>query len=343
MTDKSNKIVMNGFHKRKRRYVTVTCFLAIFVLILCTIVLLYGNTIYSLSTIWRVLKGENIKGATFAVKSLRLPRMLAGLLCGFAFGMAGSTFQTMLRNPLASPDIIGVTSGSSAAAIFALIILGLSGPSVSIAAVLGGTLTAFFIYLLSKGGKYNGGRLILIGLGVQAMLTALINYFMLKAPQHDVPTAFRWLSGSLNGISLSDIPMLAVVLLIFTPVIVMLGRHLQILELGEDSATTLGVHADRTRLLLILSSVVCIAFATAVAGPIAFVSFLSGPIAKTLVGAGMQDELPSGLIGTCLVLLADLIGQFAFTTRFPVGVITGILGAPYLIFLLIRMNKRGGM
>lgn len=334
---------MDGFQARKRRYLTVTCCLAVFVLVLCAIVLLYGNTIYPLSTIWKVLKGENIKGATFAVKSLRLPRMLSGLLCGFAFGMAGSTFQTMLRNPLASPDIIGVTSGSSAAAIFTLIILGLPGPTVSIAAVLGGTVTSAFIYLLSRGGSYNGGRLILIGLGMQAMLNALINYFMLKAPQHDVPTAFRWLSGSLNGISMSDIPMLAVVLLIFTPVIVMLGRHLRILELGEETAITLGIHADRTRLLLILSSVVCIAFATATAGPIAFVSFLSGPIARKLVGAGMNNELPSGLAGACLVLMADLIGQFAFTTRFPVGVITGILGAPYLLFLLIRMNKSGGI
>jgi iron complex transport system permease protein len=123
----------------------------------------------------------------------------------------------------------------------------------------------------------------------------------------------------------------------------MLGRHLRILELGEETAITLGIHADRTRLLLILSSVVCIAFATATAGPIAFVSFLSGPIARKLVGAGMNNELPSGLAGACLVLMADLIGQFAFTTRFPVGVITGILGAPYLLFLLIRMNKSGGI
>lgn len=121
--------------------------------------------------------------------------------------------------------------------------------------------------------------------------------------------------------------MLAIVVIIFTPVIILLGKHLRILELGEDSAITLGLHADRTRFLLILSAVVSIAFATATTGPIAFISFLSGPIATRIVGAGTQNELPAGLVGALLVLAGDLIGQFAFDTRFPVGVITGILGA----------------
>ncbi|WP_230399063.1 FecCD family ABC transporter permease [Novisyntrophococcus fermenticellae] len=342
MTAENKNRVSDGFHRRKRRYISVVVILAIAVAALCIAMLLLGNTIYSLSTVWKVLTGEAVKGATFAVRTLRLPRMLAGLLSGFAFGMAGSTFQTMLRNPLASPDIIGVTSGSNAAAIFLLIIMNLSGAVVSVGAVLGGTVTAVFIYLLSKGGKFEGGRLILIGLGVQAMLNAFISYLLLKAPQHDVPAAYRWLSGSLNGIQLSEIPMLAIVVIIFTPVIILLGKHLRILELGEDSAITLGLHADRTRILLILSAVVSIAFATATTGPIAFISFLSGPIATRIAGAGTQNELPAGLVGALLVLAGDLIGQFAFDTRFPVGVITGILGAPYLIYLLIRMNKTGG-
>ena len=120
------------------------------------------------------------------------------------------------------------------------------------------------------------------------------------------------------------------------------GRHLRILELGEQSAITLGVRTDLVRLLLILSSVVLIACATAVTGPISFVAFLAGPIASKLVGMGTPNEFPAGLVGAVLVLGADLIGQLAFNTRFPVGVITGILGAPYLIILLIRMNQTGG-
>ncbi|WP_242862847.1 FecCD family ABC transporter permease [Clostridium sp. C105KSO13] len=262
--------------------------------------MLLGNTFYSPSTVWKVLTGENIKGATFAVRTLRLPRMLSGLLAGFAFGMAGSTFQTMLRNPLASPDIIGVTAGSNAAAIFLLIMMNLSGALISVGAVLGGVLTSAFIYILSRGGKFNGGRLILIGLGVQAMLNAFISYLLLRAPQHDVPAAYRWLSGSLNGVRLSDIPMLAIIVIIFSPIIILSGKHLRILELGEDFAVTLGVNTDRTRILLILSAVISIAFATATTGPIAFVSFLSGPISSRLVGAGTRNEVPAGLVGAAV-------------------------------------------
>ena len=128
---------------------------------------------------------------------------------------------------------------------------------------------------------------------------------------------------------------------IFTPIVIMLGKHLSILELGEQSATSLGVNTDKTRIMLIVSSVCMISLATATTGPIAFVSFLSGPIAKRLVGVGFSNVIPAGLVGVNLVLAADLIGQFAFVARYPVGIITGIIGAPYLIFLLIRMNRRG--
>jgi iron complex transport system permease protein len=141
---------------------------------------------------------------------------------------------------------------------------------------------------------------------------------------------------------MSQIPGLALVVAGFGLFIVLLGRHLKILELGEQSAITLGIRTDITRLLLILSAVFLIAFATAVTGPVAFVAFLAGPIAAKLVGIGAPNEVPSGLVGAILVLAADLIGQFAFGIRLPVGIITGILGAPYLLYLLIRMNRTGG-
>lgn len=342
MTKTNFNIIKQGYQKRHFRWTVVTIFLVILTISLCTAMLLLGNTIYPLDVVIKVLFGEEIKGASFAIGTIRLPRMLSGLLVGIAFGMAGSTFQTMLRNPLASPDIIGVTSGSSAAAVFCILVLKISGNMVSAAAVISGLLVAVLIYVLSKGGSFSGGRLILIGIGIQAMLNAFISYLLLKASQYDVPGAVRWLSGSLNGMQMADIPALVIIVVIFGPVIILLGKHLKILELGEQSAITLGVKTDRTRILLVLSSVFLIAFATAVTGPVAFVAFLAGPIATRLVGTGAPNELPAGLVGASLVLGADLIGQFAFDTKFPVGVITGILGAPYLLFLLIRMNRRGG-
>jgi iron complex transport system permease protein len=336
----TNNIVKSGFHKRRVRFIVVTVILAVITAILCSIMLYLGNTKYSPEIIFRVLSGDEIKGATFAIETIRLPRMLAGLLAGMAFGMAGNTFQTMLRNPLASPDIIGVTSGSSVAAVFCILVLKISGSMVSVSAVVSGLTVAFLIYMLSRGGSFSGGRLILIGIGIQAMLNAAISYLLLRANQYDVPAAIRWLSGSLNGMQMKNIPGLFVVVLIFGCLLVLLSNTLKILELGEQSAKTLGLRTDISRLLLVLGSVFLIAYATAVTGPIAFVAFLSGPIASKL--AGSSNTITAGLTGAVLVLLADIIGQYAFDIRFPVGIITGILGAPYLIYLLTRMNRTGG-
>lgn len=342
MTETNINIIREGYRRRRFRWISVTLLLAMTALILCAAALIVGNTIYPLDTVVKVLLGEQIKGATFAIGTIRFPRMLAGLLVGLAFGIAGSTFQTILRNPLASPDIIGVSSGSSVAAVFCILMLKVSGSIVSISAVTAGLFVAALIYVLSSGGSFSGGRLILIGIGVQAMLNAVISYMLLKASEYDVPGALRWLSGSLNGIQMTKIPSLLLVVTLFGFLIFLLGRHLKILELGEQSAITLGVRTGATRLLLILSAVFLIAFATAVTGPVAFTAFLAGPIAARLVGIGAPNELPSGLVGAILVLGADLIGQFAFDTRFPVGIITGILGAPYLLYLLIRINRTGG-
>jgi iron complex transport system permease protein len=340
MTNNNLNIVQVGFHKRRVRFITVTVILAVITATLCSIMLYLGNTKYSPEIILRVLLGEEIKGATFAIETIRLPRMLAGLLAGMAFGMAGNTFQTMLRNPLASPDIIGVTSGSSVAAVFCILVLNVSGAVVSISAVVSGLSVAFLIYMLSRGGSFSGGRLILIGIGIQAMLNAAISYLLLRANQYDVPAAIRWLNGSLNGMQMKNIPGLFMVVLIFGCLLLLLSKMLKILELGEQSAITLGLRTDISRLLLVLSAVFLIAYATAVTGPIAFVAFLSGPIASKL--AGSSNTVTAGLTGAVLVLLADIIGQYAFDIRFPVGIITGILGAPYLIYLLIRMNRTGG-
>lgn len=342
MTENQLEIVRSGYRQRRLRWMTVTLLLGLFLLGLCVTALILGNTHYPLKVVIKVLRGEQVQGASFAIGTLRLPRMLSGLLVGVAFGMAGSTFQTMLRNPLASPDIIGVTSGSSAAAVFCILVLHQSGSFVSIAAVITGLLVAVLIYLLSSGGSFSGGKLILIGIGVQAMINAFISYLLLRASQYDIPGAMRWLSGSLNGVRMKSIPGLGIVVILFGLAIILLGRHLSILELGEQSAVVLGVRTNRIRILLILSAVFLIAFATAITGPISFVAFLAGPIAARLVGTGLPNEIPAGLVGAILVLGADLLGQFAFDIRFPVGIITGILGAPYLLYLLIHMNRTGG-
>ncbi|MCZ8519721.1 MULTISPECIES: FecCD family ABC transporter permease [Paenibacillus] len=343
MTTKSIAFIRAGRRQRHRRWILVTSLLAFLACLLCCAMLLLGSTIYPIKDVLRALSGEQLKGVSFAVNTVRLPRMLAGLLAGFAFGLAGTTFQTMLRNPLANPNVIGITAGSSAAAVFCIIILHTSETVVSIASVIAGLATVILIYLLSRGRAFSVGRVILVGIGIQAMLSAVVSYLLLVGAQQDIPAALRWLSGSLNGSQMHELPSLVISVLVFAPIIILLGKPLSILELGEQSAASLGVSTDRTRIVLILSSVCLIALATAVTGPIAFVAFLSGPIAKRLVGSGFSNAIPAGLVGANLVLAADLIGQFAFEVRFPAGIITGILGAPYLIFLLIRMNRKGDL
>ncbi|CAM4408608.1 iron chelate uptake ABC transporter family permease subunit [Paenibacillus macerans] len=341
MKNESIEFIMAGRRQRRRRWILITGFLAVLACVLCCAMLLLGNTIYPVQDVIRALSGEQLKGVSFAVNTIRLPRMLAGLFAGFAFGAAGCIFQTMLRNPLANPNVIGITSGSSVAAVFCITLLHSNRAVVSVASVIAGLVTVIIIYLLSRGKSFSVGRLILVGIGIQAMLDALISYLLLVGAQQDIPAAIRWLSGSLNGSQMHELPPLVLTVLIFTPIAIVLGKHLSLLELGEQSATSLGVNTDKTRIALILSSVCMIALATATTGPIAFVSFLSGPIAKRLAGAGFSNIIPAGLVGVNLVLAADLIGQFAFEYRFPVGIMTGILGAPYLIFLLIRMNRKG--
>lgn len=330
-----------GFRRRKARRLLVFFALSAVILALCSASLYLGNTKYPSDVIFRVLLGEEIKGASFAIRTIRLPRVLIGMLAGMAFGMAGNTFQTMLGNPLASPDIIGVTAGSSVAAVFCIIFLQLSKTVISIAAVVTGVAIAALIYFLSYRGGFSGPRLILIGIGVQAMFNSVIYFLLIRANQYDVPAAMRWLSGSLNGMQMKDVPLLLVIVTVFGYILTALSRYLNILELGEQSAITLGVKTDKVRMLLVISSVILIAYATAVTGPISFVAFLAGPIASRLAGRGSSNVIPSALTGAVLVLMADIIGQNLFDTRFPVGVITGILGAPYLIYLLIRMNKGG--
>jgi iron complex transport system permease protein len=304
--------------------------------------LMLGNTRYSPADVLRVIVGENVPGASFAVGTLRLPRAIAAVLAGLAFGTAGSVFQTMLRNPLASPDVIGISAGCSVAAVACIVVFRLSGAAVSIISVVFGLAVAALIYLLAKDREGADGRLVLIGIGVGALMNAVVSYLLLKASQYDIPAAYRWLTGSLNASRMNDLAPLAVAVVVLLPAILVLVRELEALELGNDMAKALGGRVELTRGLLILGAVGLVAFATATTGPIAFVAFLSGPIASRLAGSGKPCILPAALLGAALVLSADLIGQFAFDTKFPVGVITGILGAPYLLFLLIRLNRSGG-
>jgi iron complex transport system permease protein len=334
-------VARNRVRRSSRRRLVVTV-LAVLVVLVFLASLMIGRTFYPLGDVARVVLGERVPGASFTVGRLRLPRGVLAVVAGLCFGLGGVTFQTMLRNPLASPDVIGISSGASAAAVVGIVIFSLDGTAISTLAVAAALGVALLIYGLAFKGGVAGTRLILIGIGVGAMLTSVINYVLTKAGQWDYQEALRWLTGSLNGTTWTAVLPALVALLVLAPVLLGQATNLSALQLGDDTAAALGVRVERTRLIAIVAAVGLVAFATAACGPIAFVSFLAGPIAARIVGPHGSLLVPAALVGALLVLVADLVGQFAFDTRFPVGVVTGVLGAPYLIYLIIRTNRAGG-
>ncbi|WP_370626798.1 FecCD family ABC transporter permease [Cryobacterium sp. PAMC25264] len=324
---------------RRRSVITV---LALLIVAGYLVSLMVGQTNYSPADVLGVVFGQDVPGASFTVGRLRLPRATLAVLAGLCFGLGGVTFQTMLRNPLASPDIIGISSGASAAAAFAIIVLGYGSTAVSIIAIVSGLVVALAIYALAYKGGVAGTRLILIGIGVAAMLDSMTAYVLSQAAEWDLQVAMRWLTGSLNGSTWTQTLPVLVALLVLTPVLLGQSRNLSMSQLGDDTASALGVRVERSRMIMIIAAVGLIAFATAAAGPIAFVAFLAGPIASRIVGPGVSLLVPAALVGAMLVLVGDFAGQYAFGTRFPVGVVTGVLGAPYLLYLIIRTNRAGG-
>lgn len=334
--------VARGRVRRAARRRLVIILLALAVLAAFAVTLMVGRTFYPPGDVLRVVLGSDVPGASFTVGTLRLPRAVLAVVAGLSFGLAGVTFQTMLRNPLASPDVIGITSGASAAAAFAIVVLGWSGTAVSVTAIVSALGVALLIYTLAFKDGVAGTRLILIGIGVAAMGKSITSYVLSKAGAWDFAEALRWLTGSLNGSTWEATVPALVALLVFGPVLLGQTRNLSALQLGDDTASALGVRVERTRVIAIVAAVALLAFATAACGPIAFVSFLAGPIAARLVGPNGSLLVPAALVGALLVLIADLCGQYAFGTRYPVGVITGVLGAPYLIYLIVRSNRTGG-
>ena len=320
----------------------MTGVLVAFLITGAVLTLTIGQSITAPLTVLQVLLGGETGAEAFTIRVLRLPRAVLAALAGMCFGMGGVAFQTLLRNPLASPDIIGINSGASAAAVFAIVMLHMSGTQVSIIAVSAGLGVAMIIYLLAWKGGTAGSRLILVGIGVASMLQSFIAYVLTQAPSWSLQDAMRWMAGSVNGAQLGQALPLIGALVVFGGILLAMRRDIETLRMGDEVAAGLGVRIGATRLIVICAAVALVAFATAASGPIAFVAFMSGPIAARLLRRGDALLVPAALVGAVLVLFADFAGQVLLPARYPVGIVTGVLGAPYLIFLIIRDNRTGG-
>ncbi len=332
-----------GRARRARSLYTRCILLALAVAAFWALSLMVGESFYGPGTVARVIasqfSGQTVPGASFVVGELRLPRATVGLAVGFALGIAGAVFQTLLRNQLASPDIIGISAGAAAAGVTALALWHLSQTQASLVALVGALVVAGAIYWLSFNSGFSGTRLILIGIGVAALLGSWVNYVLSRAAAWDLNTATRWLTGSLNTMDWQRGLPVIVATAVGVPLLLIAQQRLGVLRLGDELALGLGVRVTAARVVLIVIAVALIAVATAAAGPVSFVAFMSGPLASRLLRPGAPLLLASGLVGALVVLAADLAGQTLFGTRYPVGVITGAIGAPFLIYLLTRINR----
>ena len=303
-----------------------------------------GDFPIPLADVVPALVGLGTDDAEFIVGTLRLPRALAAVLVGAAFGVSGAIFQALARNPLASPDIIGITAGASTAAVALIVLASAPAVVVSLGSFAGALATATAIYLLAWRQGVSAYRLVLVGIGLGAMLASVTSYLLTRAEIFDAARATVWLTGSLNGRGWDQIRPVAVALAVLVPAALVLARQLRVLQLGDDTAAGLGVPVERIRAALVVVGVGLAAVATAAAGPIAFVAFVSAPIARRLVRSPLTI-VPAALTGAVLVLVADLVARRLFApTELPVGIVTGIIGAPYLLWLIARANRigRGG-
>lgn len=326
------------------RVVAVCGVLAAAVLVLLVLAVATGE--YRL-TPWEVvqtLAGGGPAGADFIVETIRLPRALTAILVGASLGAAGAIFQSVTRNPLGSPDIIGFTSGASAGAVLQIVVFDGGSGAVALGALAGGVGTAVAVWLLAfRGGEgVQGYRLILIGVGLSFVLVGVTNYLLTRARIEEASVANVWITGSLNGRGWEHVVPVMISLAVILPLVFVLARELRMMEMGDDAAIALGVPVSRARNGLLILAVGLTAVATSSAGPVLFVALASPQIARRLTRATGPGVGAAAFTGALLLLASDYGAQRVFPDQqLPVGVVTGVLGGAYLIWLLWN-EWRGG-
>jgi len=325
-----------------RRSVLVCVVLLLIALGVCVVLIGTGDYQIAPPDVLRTLFGNGDAGQEFIIRELRLPRVLVALLVGAALGMAGAAFQTVARNPLGSPDVVGFGQGSAAGALFVIVVLKGSAYEVSVGAVLGGLLTGIAVYFLAWKRGVHGYRLVLVGIGASAVLAAVNSYLLVKADFVDAARAVVWITGSLDGRDWDQVWPLLGVCVVLMPVLLAQGRALRITEMGDDVAQALGVRVERARLIVVMGAVLLTSAATAAAGPISFIALTAPQLARRLTRSPGVSLLPSALMGAALMVAADLAAQRAFPSgQVPVGVATAVLGGGYLLWLLVSERKGG--
>lgn len=317
----------------------VAALVALAGLLLC---LCLGKVWLTPTQVLAALGDDSHGGLSFIVMQLRLPRALLAALVGSALAVSGLLLQGQVRNPLASPDLLGITSGASAGAVFYLAILaGSLGPyGLPLAAMLGAGLAALLVYGLAWNHGASPLRLVLVGVGVSAMLAAATTFLLVFSPLTTTLSAYVWLTGSVYGASWPEVRALGLWWLVLLLPLAALVRHAVLAQLDDDLARGLGVRLQRQRAALLALAVALAGVAIAWGGAIAFVGLIAPHIARRLLPAGFAAQaLMAALVGALLVMLADLLGRTLFLPLdLPAGIFVAALGAPFFLYLLIRQR-----
>ena len=300
--------------------------------------LCYGASWAPPGKVFAVLTGSE---HSVVIRDWRLPRVLAGLVFGAALGVAGAIFQNLTRNPMGSPDVIGLDAGAYTGALIALTVLSGTSAQLAVGSVAGGLVVAAAIYLLSLETGFSGLRLVVIGIAVNAMVTAVNSWIVLRADLEVAIAAVGWSAGSLNGVGWEDLGIPFTVIAVLLALMTTRAHAMHQASLGDPIAVTTGVGLDRLRLLMVLVGVGCTATVTAVAGPIAFIALAAPQIGRRLAGAAGVPLLPAALTGAVLLQGADLLAQSLLApVALPVGVVSTAIGGCYLIWLLTKEVRR---
>lgn len=314
--------------------------LTLLLLALATLKLLCGAVMISPDELWRVLGGARVPGASFLLTQDRIPIVLSAIAGGIALALSGSLTQTLLRNPLASPDVLGISSGATVATVAAMT-LGLTDSRlVSVFTFVGGIATALIILAFAGRGSQTGVRLILTGIAIGSMLHAVVAFLVTRLDLRVATDVMRWTYGSFSGAT----PERTVVIVVGTTLLALLVplavRTLKALELGDELATGIGSRVNGARLAIVLLAVLLLSLPIAVIGPMTFTAFMAGPLSRQLLG-GRRSFPVAALTGAVILLGAEVLGTFAFgAVHLPAGIITGAFGAPFLLWMFFSRSGR---
>ena len=308
--------------------------------VLGLVALALGDFPLTVTEVVGVLAGQVQGLPAIVVTEWRLPRAVAAVVFGAALAVAGAVFQSVTRNPLASPDIIGLANGSFTGMLVALLLLGGSWPLLTAGSLIGGLLAAVAIYLLAYRTGLQGFRFIVVGIGVSAMLASVNTWMLLRVELETALFASAWGAGTLNSVTTSTLLPAGALIVLLLGLLSLVTPAIRQLDLGDDAAAATGVAVNRARLVAITIAVGLVSAVTAVAGPIAFVALAAPQITRRLTRSAGIPFAATAAVGGVLLLGSDLIAQHVIPLTVPVGVVTVVLGGGYLVWLLIHESRR---